>query len=177
MRKIIYYVAMSIDGFIMDSDDKMEKFVVDGSGVEQYLNDLKGFDTVLMGRKTYEFGYKYGLQPGQIAYPNMKHYIFSKTLQFENADENVEICELDLAIIEKIKNDSGTDIYLCGGGEFAGWMLENEQIDILKIKLNPLILGSGIKLFGSSTKELKTELIGSQTYDKGLQIIEYKIKY
>lgn len=177
MRKVVYYIAMSIDGFIMDLGDNIEKFVVEGSGVDQYLSDLKNFDTVLMGRKTYEFGYKYGIEPGQVPYPHMKHYIFSKTLKFENPNEQVEICELDLSIIEKIKGEPGTDIYLCGGGEFAGWMLDNEQIDVLKIKLNPLILGSGTKLFGNSTKELKTELINSQIYDKGLQIIEYKIKY
>ena len=177
MRKIIYYVASSIDGYIMDSDETIEKFVGDGSGVEQYLNDLKSFDTVIMGRKTYEFGYKFGLQPGQVPYPNKKHHIFSKTLRFENSDKNIEVCELDLAVIKRIKSDSETDIYLAGGGEFAGWLLENEQIDRLKIKLNPLILGNGVRLFGSSTKELKTELISNQVYDKGLQIIEYRIIY
>jgi dihydrofolate reductase len=177
MRKIIYYVATSIDGYIMGFDEKMDDFVVEGSGVEKYLSDLQNFDTVIMGRKTYEFGYKFGLQPGQAAYPNMRHHIFSSTLQFENADEKVKVCPLDLAIIEEIKNESGTDIYLCGGGEFAGWLLENEQIDILRFKLNPLILGEGIKLFGSSTIKLKTEFISQQTFDQGLQIIEYRIKY
>lgn len=177
MRKIIYYVASSIDGYIMDQGENIEKFVVEGSGIEQYLNDLKNFDTVLMGRKTYEFGYKFGLQPGQISYPNMKHYIFSNTLKLKNPDEKVQVCELDLTVIEKIKSAAGTDIYLAGGGDFAGWLLENEQIDVLKIKLNPLILGDGVRLFGNSTKELKVELINSQTYDKGLQIIEYQIKY
>ena len=177
MRKIVYYVALSIDGYIMGADEKMEDFVMDGSGVDQYLKDLQTFDTVIMGRKTYEFGYRFGLKPGQIAYPNMKHYIFSNSLELENADENVEVCPLDLKIIEQIQNAPGTDIYLCGGGEFAKWLLENEKIDRLKFKLNPLILGSGVRLFGDSEKKVKTELIESKTYDKGLQIIEYKINY
>ncbi|NNF00547.1 MAG: dihydrofolate reductase [Pyrinomonadaceae bacterium] len=177
MRKIIYYVAMSIDGFIMDFHGNMEKFVTGGSGLEQYQNDLKSFDTVIMGRKTYEFGYEYGLEPGRAAYPHMKHYIFSSTLKFESLDEAVEICEIDLAAVKRIRSDPGTDIYLCGGGEFAGWLLENEQIGVLKIKLNPLILGNGIKLFGNSKKEVKTKLISGREYDHGLQIIEYDVIY
>lgn len=177
MRKIVYYVASSVDGFIMDEGEHIEKFVMDGSGVEKYLNDLKNFDTVLMGRKTYEFGYKFGMKAGDAPYAGMKHYIFSNTLRLENADESIKICGLDLTLIEKLKNENGTDIYLCGGGEFAGWLLDNGKIDVLKIKLNRLILGKGVRLFGNSTREVKLELIESQIYEKGLQIIEYKLIY
>ena len=74
-----------------------------------------------MGRRTYEFGYKYGLQPGQSPYPHMENYIFSK--------------------------------------------------------LNPLILGSGIRLFGHSTREIQTDLLELESHDKGLQIITYRIRY
>lgn len=177
MRKIVYYVAMSLDGYIAGQNDDVSGFIYDGSGVAQYLNELKDFDTVMMGRNTYEFGYKFGMQPGQPAYPHMKHCVFSNGLTFEKQAENVKVCKPDVAFVQELKNESGTDIYLCGGGAFAGWLLEHELIDILKIKLNPLILGKGVRLFGNSTKELKTSLIGSQTYDKGLQIIEYQINY
>ncbi|MEZ4850282.1 MAG: hypothetical protein R3B93_17040 [Bacteroidia bacterium] len=90
-RKIIYYVAASIDGFISGPGDDISGFVADGNGVEKYLADLQEFDTVIMGRKTYEFGYKYGLKPGQPAYPHMEHYIFSRTLKLENAHEKIHI--------------------------------------------------------------------------------------
>lgn len=64
MRKITYYVAISLDGFIAGPDGDISGFVQQGEGVNQYLQDLQAFDTVIMGRKTYEFGYAYGLQPG-----------------------------------------------------------------------------------------------------------------
>ena len=177
MRKIIYYVAASLDGFISGPDNDISGFVQQSTGVDQYLKDLQDFDTVIMGRKTYEFGYDYGLQPGQPAYGHMIHYIFSNIITFENPHKNVKVCKPDLDIITQLKQQEGTPIYLCGGGEFAGWLLEHELIDVLKIKLNPLILGQGVRLFGPSTKQIKPELIDHQQFDHGLQIITYNLIY
>ena len=149
----------------------------EGEGVEKYKNDLASFDTVIMGRRTYEFGYQYGLKPGQPAYPHMKHYIFSNSLSFDNAAENVHAVRLDVAIVEDLKKEKGSDIYLCGGGQFAGWLLDNQLIDVVKIKLNPLLLGEGIKLFGSSQKKYELNLTEIETFDKGMQILTYEIIY
>ena len=177
MRKIVYYVASSIDGFISGLNDDISGFVGTGNGVDKYLADLANFDTVIMGRNTYEFGYKYGLQPGQPAYPHMKHYIFTDNLKLENLSTQVEVKNLDLTEIDKLKMHEGTDIYLCGGGQFAGWLLDNKKIDTLKLKLNPLILGQGIKLFGNSNSNYNLELLETADYENGLQIMTYNIIY
>ena len=177
MRKIVYYVACSMDGFIAGKHDDISGFVAGGSGVKKYLNDLLEYVTVIMGRRTYEFGYRFGLQPGKLAYPHMKHYIFSHSLQFEDPDDKLLVCNPDIKNITALKESPGGDIYLCGGGQFAGWLLENEQIEILKIKLNPFIQGDGIKLFGDTNRKVQLALIDSSIYDHGLQIITYKIKY
>jgi len=177
MKKIIYYVASSIDGFISGEHEDISGFLNEGNGVQKYLEDLKKFETVIMGRKTYEFGYKFGLKPGEPAYAHMRHFIFSKSLTFENPSEQIQIKRLDIQEIEHIRAASKTDVYLCGGGIFAGWLLEHEQIDILKLKINPLILGRGIKLFGNSKKEYQLNLKESERYDGGLLINTYEIKY
>jgi len=178
MKRIIYYVACSIDGYISGINNDISGFVSSGNGVEKYLDDLKEFETVIMGKNTYEFGYKYGLKPGKPAYPHMMHYIFSKTLSFNNPDEKINVIKnMHTDEIENIKNNSATDVYLCGGGIFAGWLLDNELIDILKLKVNPLILGEGVKIFGNSTKNYKLKLIRKEGYDEGLLINTYEIKY
>lgn len=177
MRKIVYYVASSLDGFISGPQEDVSGFIPTGNGVDQYLADLEYFDTVIMGRRTYEFGYNYGLEPGQLAYPHMRHYIFSKTLKLENPDPKLEVKDIDLEEITKLQNEEGSEIYLCGGGQFAGWLLKNQKIDILKVKLNPLILGDGIRLFGESSKEYRLQLLDTEHYDNGLQIITYQISY
>lgn len=177
MRKIVYYVASSLDGYIAGPNESIEGFVSGGSGVEQYLQDLQQFDIALMGRNTYEFGYKYGMQPGQAPYPHMQHYIFSNTLHLIDPAPNIHIQPLNLTFIQNLKQSSGGDIYLCGGGQFAGWMLDHELIDVLKIKLNPLILGQGVRIFGHSTKAVQPRLIEKASYDQGLQILSYQMQY
>jgi len=179
MRKIIYYVASSLDGFISGPDDDVSDFVYTGSGVEQYLNDLKSFDTVIMGRSTYEFGYQFGVAPGDPSptYPHMKHYIFSNNLKLEQLHPQVAIKKLELHEINKLKEEEGTDIYLCGGGQLAGWLLDHQKIDMLKIKLNPLILGEGTRLFGQSVAKHKLQLVDSEGHENGLQLMTFRIVY
>ncbi|MEN0047439.1 MAG: dihydrofolate reductase family protein [Bacteroidota bacterium] len=175
MRKIIYYVASSLDGYIAGENEDISLFAMTGAGVDQYRKDLLEFDTVIMGRKTYEFGYQYGLKAGQKAYPHMKHYIFSDTLVFEHADEGVYTEKLNLARIDALKAEAGSDIYLCGGGEFAAWLLDHGKIDVLKLKLNPILLGSGTALFGQSKTAGKLKLIDAMKYEDGLQILTYDV--
>jgi dihydrofolate reductase len=176
MRKIVYYVAMSLDGFISGVNGDISGFVGHGNGVAKYLADLASYDTVIMGKNTYEFGYRFGLQPGKPAYPQMIHYIFSTSLTFDDPDPKVLVRPIRIEEIDKIKKQNGTDIYLCGGGQFAGWLLDNNQIDVLKIKLNPLILGNGVRIFGDASSDFKLELIETDRYDHGLQIMTYKLK-
>jgi len=176
MKRIIYYVASSLDGYIAGENDDINKFILQGEGVEKYQSDLANFGTVIMGRKTYEFGFQYGLEPGQPAYPNMKHHIFSNSLKIDNLSESVKIEKISVDTVNEIRQNARTDIYLCGGGEFAGWLLENGLIDQLKLKLNPVVLGSGTKLFGASTASESWELINKESFPDGLQILTYDKK-
>jgi dihydrofolate reductase len=177
MRNIVYYVAISLDGFISGKDGDNSGFIAKGNGVDRYLTDLKEFDTVIMGRKTYESGYDYGLVPGQLAYPHMKHYVFSGSLDFEDQHEHLQVVEPNLESIDQLKNKSGSDIYLCGGGQFAGWLLDHRRVDVLKIKLNPFLQGNGVKLFGDSSANYQLKLLDSKLYDEGLQIMTFKVNH
>ncbi|MGI9551679.1 MAG: dihydrofolate reductase family protein [Aurantibacter sp.] len=177
MRKIVYYVAISLDGFIAGPEDDISGFVHQEELVHKYLNDLKGYDTVIMGRKTYELGYKFGLEPGQPAYPHMQHYLFSKTLHFENASDKIKVCNLDINIVEKLKEEEGTDIYLCGGAQFAGWLLKHQLIDVLRVKLNPFLLGKGIPLFSGVERQHTLKLKHDEAFPDGFFIKTYDIVY
>lgn len=176
MRKLVYDVAATLDNFISHHDGSVDGFLFEGEHVVEYLERLKGYDTVVMGRNTYEWGYRMGLTPGAAPYPNMKHYVFSRTLRFENSP--VTIVDRDeLAVIERLKAEEGTDIYLCGGGNFAGMLLDHGLIDQLVIKLNPIVYGSGVRLFGSSTREVSLRLASCKPYDTGVALLRYDILY
>ncbi len=174
--KIVYYVAISLDGYIAGLEEDISLFVGEGSGVDRYLADLKSFQTVIMGRKTYEFGYAFGLKPGQPAYPHMEHYIFSDKLQFKEQHPQVHVEPLEISRVKEIRDNSPTDVYLCGGGEFAGWLLDHGLIDLLKVKINPMILGDGDRLFGDSRYSGAFDLVDSNLYDNGLLINTYELK-
>lgn len=174
MRQIIYYVASSLDGFIAGKNNDISQFILQGKSVDRYQSDLLKFETVIMGRRTYEFGYQYGLQPGQPAYPNMVHHIFSDSLQIQELSDTVHIERNSIDRVREIKSTANSDIYLCGGGDFAGWILDNGLIDQLKLKLNPITLGEGVRLFGHSKSNQKWILQEKESFEDGIQILTYK---
>lgn len=173
MKKIIYYIASSIDGYIAGENNDVSQFLYQGKGVEKYITDLQNFKTVIMGRNTYEIAYAFGLPPGQPAYQGMEHFIFSNKLTFENPAPNVHVVDLTISKLLDIRKQSVTDIYMCGGGKFAEWLLENNQIDQLKIKVNPIILGKGLKLFGDISHPTKWMLTNCEKFEDGMLILTY----
>lgn len=177
MPKIIYYVASSLDGYIAGENNDISTFVASGNGVKKYLSDLQEFSTVIMGRRTYEFSYQFGLKPGEPAYPHMEHHIFSNSLVIDKLADNVHLEKISVSRIKEIRDNSPTDVYLCGGGQFAGWLLDNKLIDQLKLKLNPIVLGNGVSLFGDSNSSFSAKLIQKEFFDEGLVMLTYEINH
>ncbi|WP_438008943.1 dihydrofolate reductase family protein [Sorangium sp. So ce321] len=177
MRKIVYDVAVTLDNFISHEDGSVEGFLMQGDHVTEYAERLKGYDTVVMGRKTYEWGYPFGLVPGKRAYPNMDHYIFSKTLRFDEGAEVHVVDRDELAVLRRLKEGDGADIYLCGGGAFAGSLLDHGLVDQIVLKLNPILFGHGIRLFGESTRKVELALLESKPYASGAALLRYDVKY
>lgn len=179
MRKLIYHVATSIDNFIAHEDGSAEAgFIAEGEHVDEYLEQLQAYDTVIMGRRTYEYGYRFGLKPGEVPYPSMKNYVFSKSIKIEKTDDRLQIVKKDeIEFVKQLKVEDGTDIYLCGGGEFAGSLLQHELIDELLIKYYPVIFGKGIPLFGDNSKPVKLGLIRETVYSTGVILLRYQLNY
>ncbi len=175
MRQIVYDIAVSIDGYIAGPEHTIEGFLQDGEHVRDYFDRLKSYDTVIMGRNTYEFGYKYGLKPGERAYPHMRHYLFSRSLPFGTNDQVTVVRDGWLEQITDLKSEPGSEIYLCGGGQFAGLLLENRLIDKLILKVNPIVLGSGIRLFEAEHKPQKWRLVNEKAFDYGARVVTYEL--
>jgi dihydrofolate reductase len=165
MRKLVYYIATTLDGFIAGPDgadptgpdgfwpipaDYIEHLVAN------YPETLPGparaalsvtaegtcFDTVLEGRRSYEIGLKAGITD---AYPHLRHLVFSRTLA-ESPDPAVEVVATDPAEkVRELKRQEGKDIWLIGGGELAHALYG--EIDRLILKVGPLTTGTGIPLF------------------------------
>ena len=105
----------------------------------------------------------------------MTNYVFTTQTNITSQSKDLIVSVPNLKLINEIKKTSKTDIYLCGGGEFAGWLLENDLIDLVKIKLNPIILGQGTSIFGQSHYPKRLSLIENKVYDDGLTVLTYNV--
>lgn len=123
MRNIIYHVAVSLDGYIAHPDHSATGFSFEGPHVTAFFEHLKTYDTVIMGRGTYEAGYQYGLKPGDTPYPTMRNFVFSQSLTIADNDRLKIVRSQWLDTVDMLKSESGSDIYLCGGGKLAGSLL------------------------------------------------------
>jgi dihydrofolate reductase len=165
---LIYDVAVSLDGFIAGPNGDVSAFPFEGPHVEAYLARLATYETVLMGRRTYEFGYAWGLEPGARAYPHMDHCIVSKTL-IVPSDAAVSVTQDSPAsVAARLKAASGGPIYLCGGGQLAGALADADMIDELCLKIVPVVLGHGVRLFENLGKPLVWHSIGSELHGNGV---------
>lgn len=206
MRSIVYHVATSIDGFIAGPGntpaETIQDFLHTGPHVDDYNQQLQEYDIVLMGRRTYEFGFAFGLYPGQTPYPHMDNYVFSRSLPEPNQCDprlflirnSSDDTDDGLDRIRDLRESPGADIYLCGGGAFAGSLLQAGLIDRIRLKINPVILGAGIPLFGGlpMLSKAKTdsqtanqtarfpgllELESYKTYENGVLLQSYRMNH
>ncbi|MEV6136844.1 dihydrofolate reductase family protein [Nocardia sp. NPDC051990] len=189
MRKLTYYVASTIDGFIATEEGSVDFFPVGGDHgpaiTAQYPETLptkvrealgidkrnRYFDTVLMGRKTHDFGVRTGTAS---PYSHLRQFVVSTTLP-ESPDPSVELISADpLATVRELKRDSGLGIWLCGGGELAQVLLP--EIDQIFLKLYPVVLGRGRPLFGSGPRlpeAARFRVITSRVFEDGVAFVKY----
>ncbi len=174
MHPIIYDVAVSLDGFISGLSGDISMFAHEGPVVEDYNTRLASYATAIMGRSTYEFGYSFGLKPGQNPYPHMETTVFSQTID-DLKDCDVSICRsASVGIVEKLKASAKGPIYLCGGGLFAGWLLDQGLIDRVVLKRAPCVFGGGVSLFGGATAPRPFRKTASKAYENGYVLEEFE---
>ncbi|HLT75520.1 MAG TPA: dihydrofolate reductase family protein [Ohtaekwangia sp.] len=177
MTKLVYHVATTLDNFIAHTDGSIEGFLPEGEHIPAYLEHLKGYSTVVMGKATYEFGYQFGMKPGDAPYPHMQHYIFSNSLKLPtDSHPNVHVVnEEPASFVADLKEKAETDIYLCGGAKLPGYLFDRGCIDRIIIKLNPVLFGKGIPLFEGKERITNLQLVDTCVYNSGVVLLTYDI--
>gem|GEM_PF-1128101 len=126
-------------------------------------------DAVIMGRRTYQPALDMGLSDG--AYPHVTQYVVSH--QPLPASSSVRWVDRDPAgFIADLKRQPGKDIWLCGGGELAAQLYD--AIDVIQIKINPILLGEGIPLVRGTPAPLTFELVESEQLPGGILLTTYR---
>ena len=185
MRKLVYYVAVTLDGFIAAEDGTYDGFIFEGdhmAGINAHypetlptqlrepfgLADAPNtkFDTVLMGRHTYQV-------PGGLAspYAHLRQFVVSSTLT--DTPDDVEVINSDVAgRVRALKEEDGLDIWLCGGGKLAAELLP--QIDKMLIKIHPVVFGRGIPLFDGKVDITKFQRTDARLFESGVSFMTYE---
>lgn len=188
MRKLIYFIACTADGFIAREDGSFDFFPMTGEHlpyiVAEYPETIPGhlremlgaqgsnqhFDTVLMGRHTYEVGALVGFTN---PYPHLQQYVISSTMT-ASPDAAVQLVTGDpVALVRSLKQEAGLDLWLCGGARLAGALYH--EIDEIILKVNPVVLGAGMPLFQGASSPTALELTDHKTFAGGVAIHRYRV--
>ncbi|MEJ8757893.1 dihydrofolate reductase family protein [Pontibacter sp. H259] len=167
MRKVILYIAASLDGYIARPDGRIdwlenEDYKIEGEDFG-YSNFLKNIDTTLMGHSTYKVVLGFDMA---FPYTDKKNYVFSHSAQQDT--EYVEFVSTNAAeFIRKLKQEPGKDIWLIGGSQLNTLLLNAGLIDEIILTYIPIILGKGIPLFAQGASEKLLEVTDTESYTNG----------
>lgn len=189
MRKLTYYVAATLDGYIAersDADPSGGLFAIGQDYVEFVIANYPEtlpvnarealgvtdpgtrFDTVVEGRRSYQIGLDMGVSD---AYPHLRHLVFSRTLA---QTTDVEVVAGDpVERVRKLKTEDGLGIWLVGGAELAGALYD--EIDEIVVKVSPVTAGAGVPLFAgrSEAEARRFTLTDHVILDSGLAVMTY----
>lgn len=140
-RRVRYQVAASLDGFIAGPGGEYDWIVMDPA--IDFAALYKEFDTVVMGRRTYEVGIAQGTDGSM---PGIDVVVFSRTLPAATYP-GVRILNGDAAkVVAALKRKPGRDIWLFGGGKLFRSLLDAGLVDTVEVAVMPVLLGSGTPL-------------------------------
>jgi dihydrofolate reductase len=192
MRKIIVLTFVSMDGVMQapggPEEDTSGDFKYGGWTVPFFDEDLgkvmgeqmgHPFD-LLLGRKTFEIFASYwphqdvSANPGAASLNKAKKYVVSHNEQKLDWENSVLIKDTVVEEIKKIKQQDGPELQVHGSSNLIQTLLKNDLIDELWLKIFPVILGTGKKLFGEGTIAETFTLIESKSTPKGVIIANLK---
>lgn len=190
MRELTYLVATSLDGYIADSNGGFDAFPTVGDHIDAYARELpeifpapaldalgitprnETFDTVVMGWNTFAVGLPHGLDD---PYPHLRQVVFSRMDRTGQVGPGVEVTGRDpVEVVRELKSEpAGAGIWLCGGSTLAGSLYD--EIDRLVLKVNPVVLGAGLPVFGSAASQVRAfEREDCRAFDSGVVMSTYR---
>jgi dihydrofolate reductase len=170
MRKIIYGVGTSLDGFIARLDGSLDFLHMRPSNYSMGPF-FKTIDVGLMGRKTYEVGVR--MSGGKFESHGLRCYIFSRSLPEGERGGAVFVREEPKRVVGELRKNKGKDIWLAGGGELTREFLKEDLVDELYLGIVPVLVGEGIPLFAPGFPQREFTLMESKAYSGGLVALRY----
>lgn len=175
MRKLILYIAVSLDGKIAGPDDDVS-WLEEMPNPDQLDYDYTALneqiDTTIMGNTTYRWIKK---QPIPFPYIDTKNYVITRNKELESNDEVSFLSENIPEFISELQQKEGKDIWLIGGAAVNKLCLNANLIDEMRVFVMPILLGEGVPLFADGYERKLPKLISSSTYSSGVCELRYRL--
>jgi len=184
MRKVIYCLNVSLDGFIEDSNGSLDWSNPDEELLRFFNEQEREFDVQLYGRRIYENMAAHWttahLNPSAPAHEieyariwqSIPKLVFSKTLQ--HVGENARLVSDNLAEeVRALKAQSGKDMVVCGAG-LAASFIKLELIEEYRPVVHPVVLGGGKPMFPALDKIINLRLIETRRFGSGVVLLRYQ---
>ena len=171
MRRLRYQVAASLDGYIAGPNGEYDWIVHDSS--IDFAAHFRQFDTVLMGRKTFELVLA---QHPDGAMPGLRVIVCSRTLRGEDYPK-VTVLRDDVASeVAALKRQAGNDIWLFGGGVLFRHLLDAGVVDTVEVALMPILIGGGIPLVAAGRRSPRLHLEKCEPLPSGIVMMSYRTR-
>src|SRR6185312_3706390 len=180
MRKVVLDLAVTLDGFIEGPNEEIDWCIIEDD--MDFGGFLSTIDTIFYGRVSYDtWG---NVQPGENAgdtelklwedVHSKEKFVFSKQ---GRGDNKATFINSDIASrVSEIKNQSGKDIWLYGGAGIIKTFIESGLIDVYRISVHPIALGSGKPLFDDLKKRMQLKLVKTNVFKSGVVQLIYEIQ-
>ncbi|WP_407481842.1 dihydrofolate reductase family protein [Elizabethkingia meningoseptica] len=172
-KKLILYIACSVDGYIAQPGDDLSFLdKVQREGEDYGYTDFTAtVDTVIMGRRTYDW--IMACCP-EYVHHDKNTYIITRTERPQQG--NTQFYTGDLKeLVTTLKSQGGKNIFCDGGAEIVNELLKDRLFDELIISIIPVLLGDGTKLFRNGVPMQDLILVSSKSFDSGLVQLHYKV--
>lgn len=170
MRRIRYQVACSLDGYIADTAGQTG-WIVDEPEID-FGALFDQFDTLLMGRLTYE-----GLAKDSDGFWGKTALVFSHTLRQEDHPQVTVVSDDIQARLEEMRSVPGKDIWLFGGGKLFQSLLALGCVDTVEPAIIPVLLGGGRPLLPTPAVKHMLTLTSQRVYPSGIVWLEYTVHH
>jgi dihydrofolate reductase len=172
-RKVILYIAASLDGFIAGPDDNLDFLsIVEKPGEDYGYEDfITSIDTAIMGKRTWDWVKEHA--PDYM--PGFTTYVYTRSPRPTEGNHifyTDNLCEL----VRKLKSGTGKNIFCIGGGMVIDILMKEKLIDEIVLSIIPVILGGGTPLFTGNGLVFNLQLMAVKNFETGLVQLSYIIK-